>query len=148
MNHDETKPKQTRLKASDRNSAMEASALIALSARRSPTSTELFVQAESDLDEAFLELWGGCELIGYARVVRAENAGEFRAGRPVATFELVELLSAHSPCPSPQVSLSAVLWSRRELRAELSEFRSSAPQEDSRPGPSPQSVGGECPREA
>lgn len=127
---------------------MKPCALLALAGRKSPSSTELFVQAESDLGEAFVELWGGGELIGYARLERTESADELRAGRPVATFELVELLSAHSPCPSPLVSLSAVLWSRLELRAELSESRSSVPREGPTPEPSLQSTGGECPHEA
>lgn len=127
---------------------MKPRALLALAARQSALSTELFVQAEYDLDEVFVELWGSGALIGYARLVRRESATEFRAGRPVATFELVELLSAHSPCPGPLVSLSAVLWSRRELRAELSECRFSAPREGSMPGLSLQSTGGGCPREA
>lgn len=127
---------------------MKPHALLALAARQSALSTELFVQAESDLDEVFVELWGWGALIGYARLVRAQSAGEFRAGRPVATFELVELLSGHSPCPSPLVSLSAVLWSRLELRAELSECCSSAPQGGSMTGPSPQPIDGGCPHEA
>lgn len=127
---------------------MKPCALLALAGRKSELSTELFVQAESDLDECFIELWGARARIGYARMLRRESATEFRAGRPVATFELVELLSAHSPCPGPLVSLSAVLWSRRELHAELSESRFSAHREGSMPGLSPRSIYGGCPREA
>lgn len=87
---------------------MKPCALLALAGRKSELSTEIFIQVESDLDEFFIELWGEGARIGYARMVRRESADEFRAGRPVATFELAELLSAHSPCPGPLVSLSAV----------------------------------------
>ena len=122
--------------------------LMALAARKSASSTDLFVQSGLDADEAFIELWGQGVLIGYARLARVRSADEFRNGRSVATFELAELLSARSPAPGPLVSLSAVLWSRRELREELSGCRSSVQQEDSTLEPSPLSVGGECPHEA
>lgn len=127
---------------------MKPCALLALAGRKSPMSTELFVQAESDLDEAFVELWRQGAIIGYARLVRVRAADEIRAGRPVATFELAELLSPHSPCPGQPVSLSAVLWSRRELHEELSESRSSALREGSMPGLLPRSTDVGCPHGA
>lgn len=127
---------------------MKLLALLALSARRSASSTELYLQADFDSDVVFIEVWGQGALIGYARLVRARSADEVRAGRPVATFELAELLSAHSPCPGPLVSLSAVLWSRQELLEELSESRSFALLADPTLEPLPQSTGGGCPHEA
>ncbi|MGP5463289.1 hypothetical protein, partial [Pseudomonas helleri] len=84
---------------------MKLLALLALSARRSASSTELYLQADLDSDVVFIEVWGRGALIGYARLVRVRSADEVRAGRPVATFELAALLSAHSPCPDPLVSL-------------------------------------------
>lgn len=127
---------------------MKLLALMALSARRSMSSTELYFQSDLDSELVFIEVWGQGVLIGYARLVRVRSADEVRDGRPVATFELAELLSLHSPCPCPLVSLSAVLWSRQELHEELSESRFFA-----RPaGPTleslPQSTDGGCPHEA
>jgi len=122
--------------------------LMALSARRSASSTELYFQSDVDSEVLFVDLWGQGTLIGYARLVRVRSADEIRAGRPVATFELAELLSAHSPCPGPLVSLSAVLWSHQELHEELSESRFFAHLAGSMPEPSPQSTGGACPHEA
>ena len=127
---------------------MKPCTMLALAGRKSAQSTELFLQAEEDLEEVFIELWGQGALIGYARLARVRSADEFRDGRPVAAFELAELLSARSPCPDPLVSLSAVLWSRRELHAELLEFRFFAPREGSMPGLLPRSTGGECPHGA
>lgn len=126
---------------------MKPTTLIALAGRRSANSTELFIQAEDDLDEVFVELWGKAELAGYARLTRARSADEVRGGRLVATFELAELLSARSPCPGPLVSLSAVLWSRQELLEGPSGCRFSLLPEDQTPGPSLQSAGGGCPHE-
>lgn len=127
---------------------MKLLALMALPARRTANSTELYFQSDVDAEAVFIEVWGQGALIGYARLVRARSADEIRAGRPVATFELAELLSAHSPCPGPLVSLSGVLWSRQELHEELSEFRSFARPADPTLGPLPQSTGGGCPHEA
>lgn len=122
--------------------------MLALAGRKSSESTELYFQLELDAEEVFVELWAQCAHIGYARLVRVRSADEVRNWRLVATFELAELLSAHSPIPGPRVSLSAVLWSRRELRAELSECRSSPLQEYLTPAPSPQSTDAGCPHEA
>ena len=127
---------------------MKLLALMALSARRSASSTELYFQSDFDSEVVFIEVWGQGALIGYARLVRVRSGDEVRAGRPVATFELAELLSAHSPCPSPLVSLSAVLWSRQELHEELSESRSFARPVGPTLEPLPQSAGGGCPHEA
>ncbi|GEM_PF-4346810 len=68
---------------------MKPITLLALGKRKAPMSTEIFIQAESSLDEIFVQLWGAGVLLGYARLSRAQKAGGFRAGRPVATFELV-----------------------------------------------------------
>ena len=127
---------------------MKPCTMLALAGRKSALSTELFLQAEDGLEEAFIELWGQGTLIGYARLARVRSADEFRVGHPVATFELAELLSARSPCPGPLVSLSAVLWCRRELLEGPSGSRFSYPEEGQTPGPSPQSAGGASPREA
>lgn len=126
---------------------MKPTSLLAIAGRKSPTSTELYVQAESDLDTVFVERWG-VALIGYARLIRAQWADEVRGDRSVATFELAEVLSSRSPCPDPLVSLSAVLWSRRGLLAGLSGCRSSVHQEDLQLEPLLRSVGGACPHEA
>ena len=122
--------------------------LIGLAGRKSTLSTELYLQAELDVDEAFVELWGQGALIGYLRLARARTADEFRNGRTVATFELAELLSARSPVPGPVVSLSGVLWRRRELLEGLSVCRFSALPAHLMLSPSSQSADGECPHEA
>ena len=122
--------------------------MIALASRKSTSSTELFLQLDLDAEEAFVELWGAGALIGYLRLARARNADEFRNGRTVATFELVGMLSARSPTPSPVVSLSGVLWRRLELLEVLSVSRSFDLLEHSTPSPWLQSTGGACPREA
>lgn len=122
--------------------------LIALAQRKSTSSTELFLQLDLDVEEAFVELWGLGALIGYLCLTRARNADEFRNGRTVATFELAGMLSARSPCRGPLVSLSAVLWSRQELHAELSESRSSALREGSTPGLLPRLTDVGCPHGA
>lgn len=122
--------------------------MIALAERKSASSTELFLQLDLDVEEAFVELWGPGVLIGYLRLTRAANADEFRNGRTVATFELAEMLSARSPTPSPVVSLSGVLWRRQELLGVLSVSRFFDLLEHSTPSPWLQSTGGECPHEA
>lgn len=122
--------------------------MIALAGRKSSSSTELFLQLDLDVDEALVELWGPGALIGYLRLARAHKADEFRNGRTVATFELAELLSPHSPCPGPLVSLSGALLSRRERLEEPSGCCSSALPEGLTPAPSPQLIGGVCPHEA
>lgn len=121
--------------------------LIALAARKSTSSTELFLQLDLDADEAFVELWGSGALIGYLCLARANNADEFRNGRTVATFELAGMLSARSPTPSPVVSLSGVLWRRQELLGVLSVSQSFDLPEHPTPSPWLQSAGGECPHE-
>ena len=123
-------------------------ALMALSARRSVSSTELYFQFNSDSEVLFIEVWGQGALIGYARLVRVRSADEIRDGHPVATFELAELLSLHSPCPGPLVSLSGALLSRRERLEEPSGCCFSALPEGLTPAPSPQLIGGVCPHEA
>lgn len=127
---------------------MKLLALMALSALRTASSTELYFQSDMDSEVVFIEVWGQGALIGYARFVRVRSADEFRAGCLVATFELAELLSPHSPCPGQPVSLSAALWSRQEPLGEPSECRSSVLQEGSKLATSPQSTGGACPHEA
>lgn len=127
---------------------MKLLALMALSERRSASLTELYLQSDLNSEVVFIEVWVQGGLIGCARLVRVRSADEIRAGRLVATFELAELLSAHSPYPSPLVSLSAVSWFRQELHEELSESRSFARPAGSTPEPLPQSTGGGCPHEA
>lgn len=122
--------------------------MIALAKRKSASSTELFLQLDLDVDEAFVELWSPGALIGYLCLARARNADEFRNGRTVATFELAGMLSARSPTPSPIVSLSGVLWRRQELLGVLSVSRSFDLLERPTPSPWIQSADGECPHEA
>jgi len=48
--------------------------LVALEGRCTDSSTEIFFQAEKDMEEVFVELWGRGSLIGYARFALSRSA--------------------------------------------------------------------------
>lgn len=97
-------------------------------------ATELFLAADTPLAEFRLALGVTADEqpIGYARFERRgeEPTSSGSQGR----FELVELLSAHSPTPHPTVSLSGVLWTRREALSVDAAIQSFLRQEDPTPG--------------
>lgn len=95
--------------------------LVAIASRAFPGSTEMLIRAESDLPEFWLAFGpsGSTSPLGYIKWVRR---GDERSttGIRLGVFELAGVLPAGSPVPHPVVSLSGVLWSRRELLEAIS----------------------------
>jgi len=66
--------------------------------------------------------------IGYA-VLELACEEEGPGGVNLGLYELTQLLGAGSPCPGPVVSLSGVLWTRREVLAQIEAVDASLPWE-------------------
>lgn len=64
--------------------------------------------------------------LGYAVLDRAGEE-EGPGGVTVGLYELTQLLAAGSPYPGPVVALSGVLWTRREVLAQLEAGDASLP---------------------
>jgi len=117
---------------------------ILLGRRKSPASTELFLNVVASTREFFyVQLYSHTRkrLIGYARF---DKVGVEEISRhPASVYELAELLGADYPTPSPLVSLSGTLWPRRVVLEQLSAGDPSLPQGDWTLRPGARLVGGE-----
>lgn len=99
--------------------------------RDAARTTEAFIYLANHAEPTLcLELWSrkSGASIGYAVLERAGEE-EGPGGVTVGLYELTQLLAAGSPCPGPVVALSGVLWTRREVLAQLEAGDSSLPWE-------------------
>jgi hypothetical protein len=93
--------------------ALKPTCAVMIGDRSFEGSAELYLYAETQHQEFWLAL--GCHThdapLGYLRLVRCRD--EVILQKTQGLFELREVLPAGSPAPSPIVSLSGVLWTRR-----------------------------------
>lgn len=95
--------------------------MVFLAGRGLPGATEAVVYLAGQHEPTlYLKLWGRRErvLIGYAELERAGEE-EGPEGVTLGLYELTRLLGADCPCPGPVVSLSGVLWNRREVLEQI-----------------------------